>query len=885
MRLFPDWWARLGPYLDHKLLWRSMACAVFGQGLMGLSPLIQKIILDDAIFATTRPIAPWLGALVGVGVVGFVLHYQRRVLAAAVSLQLMHRLRVAIQRHLHTLDAATHGQLSTGDVMARVTGDVTLVQGFVNQVSLLVANLTLLTVALTTMFFLSPALFLVVALFVPVFVVLSVRFRDRVFPSNFNDQQLAGALAGVVEEAVTGVRVVKAFGQEPQELRLFLQRARDLFRSRLRTARLTAHYAATLQALPALAQLGVLAIEGVLTLKEDISLGVFLAFCSYVVQLLAPVRLLSGVLANSQQARVGAERVFELLDLRPKVKESPAATPVERPRGHFSLEQVCFGYPGKPPLLHNITLDIAAGEQLGIVGGSGSGKTTLALLLSRVYDPSSGLIRLDGHDVRDLLLDSLRRQVCVVFENSFLFATTVRENIAFARPDASDADVEWAARAARAHEFILALPDGYHTRVGERGALLSGGERQRIALARAFLANPKVLILDDATSALDANTEEAIHHSLEEQMRERTTIIIAHRQSTLRLARRAIVLDSGQIAADGKPSELLVNSSLYRRLLTGPEVTDAPPDTEHEINTVDPSAWPDEAPRAGFDRTASLESVLRIAALKGSGGGGGGSGSRDFGGGRAAFVTATPELLKRVQKLPPLREEPNVDLEAQLRHSSQPIGLRSLLKPFAASLGIGAALVCVDALTSLAAPYLIGRGVDDAIVAGSWEALGLVVLALLAVQLSSWLNARVMQLQTARTAERLLYALRARTFAHLQRLSLAYYDRELGGRIMARMTSDIEAFAQLFQQGLADGSGEHRDFGGRIRRIGYTRRQPHVWCVLYPAVVAARHGRFSLLFDAHLPASAGAHFAVVWQSTRGHCRPSNHPSIWAPSRK
>jgi len=802
MRVLPDWWARLGPYLERRLVVRSIVLAVVGQALMGLLPLLQKIILDDAILARRRPLGPWLATLIAVGIIGFVLHYQRRYLASKASLELMHRLRVAIQRHLHTLDVTTRERLSTGDVMARATGDVTLVQGFVYQIPLLVANLTLLIVAITTMFFLSPLLSLVIAVFVPLFVVLSVRFRDVVFPSSFNDQQLAGAVAGVVEEAVSGVRVVKAFGQEAQELSLFLARARDLFRSRLRTARLTAHYSATLQALPSLAQLGVFALGGLLTLRGQISLGVFLAFCSYVVQLLAPVRLLSGVLANSQQARVGAERVFGLLDLEPKIKDSPAARRVARPSGHFSLENVSFAYPGKGPILRNLTLHVAPGERLGIVGASGSGKTSLALLLNRFYDPTSGTVRLDGSDLRELSLNSLRQNVGLVFEESFLFATTVRENIAFGQPNASQADVEWAARAAQAHEFILELSQGYDTRVGERGVLLSGGQRQRIALARAFLANPKVLILDDATSALDAHTEEAIHRSLEERMRDRTTIIIAHRQSTLRLARRVLVLDAGHVAADGRPQDLQESSSLYRQLLTGPDIADERLDQREDPSSVDPTAWPEGAPTAGAERSASLESTLSMAALNSSVGGAGVGGGRGLGGGRAAFVTATPELLERVRRLPPLREEPDVDLTEQFAQSTQTIELRSLLKPFTASLVVGLVLVCIDALTSLAAPYLIGRGVDVAILARNSKVLAWIAVALFAVQLASWINARAMQLQAARTAERMLYALRAGTFAHLQRLSLAYFDREIGGRIMARMTTDIEAFSQLFQQGL-----------------------------------------------------------------------------------
>lgn len=798
---------RLSPYLKphRRALVSSVVLAVIGQALVGLLPLVQKIILDDAVLSQNRPILPWLCALLGLGVLGFALHYARRYLAARTSLDLQHDLRVAIHRHLHTLDFARHDALSAGDVMARAAGDVTLIQMFVNQLPLLVANLTLLVVAIVVMLWLSPTLSLVIALFVPTFLLLSVRFRDRAFSASFCDQRLAGAVAGVVEEAVSGVRVVKAFGQEEQEISLFLHQARKLFASRLRTARLTAHYSAVLQALPALAQLGVLALGGYLALHNSLSLGVFLAFSSYLVQLLAPVRLLSGMLASSQQARVGAERVLELLELEPLVKESPSPIALFNPHGAVAFEQVTFGYPGKPPVLKELSLSVAPGERLGVVGASGSGKTTLALLLARFYDPEGGRVTLDGHDLRELTLDLLRKNVGLVFEESFLFSTSVRDNIAFARPDATDAEIESAARAARAHDFILELPQGYATRLGERGITLSGGQRQRIALARVFLANPRVLILDDATSALDADTEEAIYRALETQMQGRTTIIIAHRQSTLRLATRAVVLDDGKIVADGSPNELLRSCPLYRKLLTGPELTSDEDETEArtEPTALDPRAWPEGAPREGAEREASLESQLSFVALKGSGGGGGGGGGhRDFGGGRAAFVTGTPELLEAVARLPPANDEPQVELSRLLTPERGPFTFRRLLEPFATSLLIGLLLVGVDALTTLAAPWLIGRGVDLAIVGRNANALVGVVISLFAVQLTSFVNARALQLQTARTAERLLFALRARTFSHLMRLSLDYFDRELGGRIMARMTTDIEAFSQLIQQGL-----------------------------------------------------------------------------------
>jgi ATP-binding cassette subfamily B protein len=798
----PSWWARLSPYLGpgRRALVLSIALSVIGQTFTGVLPLLQKIVLDDTVLAAHRPLAPWLLALVLAGAVSFVLHYLRRFQAAKTSLELQHRLRVAIHHHLHTLDLSRHDQLSTGDLMARASGDVTLIQMFVNQIPLLAANGTLLVVAVIVMAALSPLLSLVLVLFVPAFALLSVHFRDRAFPASYQDQLTAGALAGVVEEAVSGVRVVKAFGQEAQEVSLFVARARDLFRSRLRTARLTAHYSAILQALPTLAQIGVVALGGYLALHQRTTLGVFLAFCSYLVQLTTPIRLLSGMLASSQQARVGAERVLELLELEPLVKEAKDAVSLERVEGRIDIEHVSFAYAGKRTVLDDVSLSVAPGERLGIVGGSGSGKTTLALLLARFYDPSSGSITMDGQDLRTLALDSLRRNVVLVFEESFLFSTTIRENIAFGRETASFDDIREAARAARADDFIEALPEGYDTRVGERGITLSGGQRQRIALARAFLADPEVLVLDDATSAIDADTEEAIHRSLEERLRGRTTIIIAHRQSTLRLATRAIVLDGGRIAADGAPDALLQTSPLYRALLTGPDPSTDRTVGEVPSDAVDPAAWPVDGSPDEAHRTASVETAVGLVAAKAGAGGGGGH--RDFGGNRAAFVAATPELLARVRSLPPLRDEPDVDLGRYLAPSSEAFSFRTLLLPFKGSLLVGLGLLCIDALTTLAAPLLIGKGVDRAILARDGRALVVVVAALSVVQLASFVNSRVMQLQTARTSERLMFALRVRTFSHLQRLSLDYFDREVGGRIMARMTTDVEAFSQLLQQGI-----------------------------------------------------------------------------------
>ena len=608
-------------------------------------------------------------------------------------------MRLAIHRHLYELDLSRHDELSVGDVMSRATADLTLIQQFFFAVPMLVAYMTLLAVAIIVMFFLSARLSVVVV-FVPIFAYVAVRFRDRVFPASWNDQRLSGAVAGVVDEAVTGVRVVKAFAQEDREFDRLTDRALELFQSRMRTARFNARYSSTLQALPILGQLDVLAFGGWLAYDGRITLGVFLAFASYLVQIITPVRLVSSMLATTQQARAGAQRMFELLDMEPGVTDAPDARPVVDPRGAVELDHVSFGYGDAVELLHDISLTIKPGERIGLVGASGSGKTTLAFLIARFYDPRSGVVRFDGVDERELRLGSLRSAVNVVFEESFLFSATIRENIAFGRPGASDADVQAAARVAQAHDFILALSNGYDTTVGERGFTLSGGQRQRIDLARAALANPRVLILDDATSAIDARTEQAIHHSLGEELGARTTVLIAHRSSTLRLADRVIVIDDGRIVAEGTNAELWRTSALYRELLTGPELDSTEPDPEI-VGVVDPLAWP----RSGEDEDGRGVPRIDMATLFAGMASGGAIGAR------AGLVAATPELLAQVEALPPLRGDPDVDL-VDATAEDGPSSLRRLVRRFRWSLLGVAGLVVIDAGTTLIGPLLIRRGLD-----------------------------------------------------------------------------------------------------------------------------------------------------------------------------
>jgi ABC-type multidrug transport system fused ATPase/permease subunit len=772
----------------------AIVLAVLGQLSMAAIPLIQQVIVDDAIVTHHRSLTRWIAVLVVTGVGCFFLQYGRRRVGFTAGTRSQRDLQKLMHHHLQYLDQTSRDRFRTGDIMSRATSDLTIIQMFVQQLGVMWGNLTLLVAAMVTMLFLSPLLALVMVVIVPVFVWVAARFRTRTFPASYTDAMYQASVAGIVEEAITGVRVVKAFGQEAQEQESLQAESKVLFQSRLRTGRITAAFAASLDAFPGFAQIGILALGGWLVMRGHITLGVFLAFSSYVVQLVTPVRFLSSILTTSQQARSGATRLLDLLSATSAVQDKPDAAVLGEQVGTIEFDHVDFSYNGLEPVLTDVSLRIEPGESVAIVGTSGSGKSTLALLLARFHDPDSGEIRIDGRDLRDYTVESVRDAVGLVFEEGFLFSTTIKENIAFGRPQATDDEVERAAIAAHAHGFIAGMPEGYNTVVGERGYTLSGGQRQRIALARAALANPRVLVLDDATSAIDARTEHAIHNSFEQVLSGRTTLLIAKRYSTLALADRVIVLDNGRIVDQGTVPELQERSELFRELMTGPEADDLP--LPVPVEHVDPAAWPRKADRVGALKVSSFaaDAVARSSA-------GGYNGNAADAGRLGSLATASDGLLSAVSKLPPLSGDPNIDI-AQQAASHDDFSMREVFRPFWKPLLFGLCLVVFDALTGLAGPGLIRVGVDHGVKRDALGFLYGIVATLVVLQAVIWVNQRFMTFFTQKTAERMLFGLRVRTFAHLQRLSLNYYEQYQAGKIMTRMTSDVEAFAKLLQQGL-----------------------------------------------------------------------------------
>jgi len=809
------WIRRLLPWLrPHGRNVRiAFGAAVIGSGIAAAVPAVEREIIDRVIITHDSPLAPWLILMAVLAVGTFGASYLRRFVGGRVSLDVQFDLRNAIYEQLQRLDFARHDELQTGQLVSRANSDVGLLQGLLAFLPIMTGNVVLMVASLAIMFVFSPILALVSLCVVPSLIWTAYRMRARTFPASWDAQQREGEVAVVVEEAVTGVRVVKGFGQEERELQLLIERAKTLYGSRVRAVRLQARYQPVLQAIPVFGQVAVLALGGWLALHHRISIGTFLAFSTYLLQLASPARMLAGVLIVGQQARAGAERVLDLLASNPVVVERPDAGPLPPLLGEVSFDDVRFGYLSSQPVLDHFDLHIGAGETVALVGASGSGKSTVALLLPRFYDVQGGAVRIDGSDVRDVTLASLRRQIGVVFEESFLFSDTVRANIAYGCPDATDAEVEVAARAAEAHQFITELPDGYDTAVGERGLTLSGGQRQRIALARALLTDPRILILDDATSAIDARVEEEIHATLRRVMRGRTTLLVAHRRSTLRLADRIAVVEGGRVIDQGSHDELFGRCSTYRLLLAGPGEDaegvgalslDDPvfDETGDSVEGVTPSLWREEdaepaspvgpAPATARGARAALGSGL---GPRGGGWGGGGGGSW------MGALAPTAELLARVAALPPVRDAADIDVEAESAEDDS-FSLRRFVRPYRRYLIGGLVLVILDAAATLAGPLLIREGLDGGVAKGSASALWVASGIFFVVTALDLLDSIWQVMVTGKTAERLLLALRIRIWSQLQRLSMDFYEREMGGRIMTRMTTDVDALSTLLQSGL-----------------------------------------------------------------------------------
>ena len=558
----------LRPY-RREVLWSFVLAAVAMVMTVAIPYVSGRAI--DAVRNHQRGELLTFGLLVaGAGVIRLVLSAARRLVAGRVSLGVEYDLRTLLFGRLQSLELAFFDRQQTGQLMSRATVDLQSVRFFLGYGLVFMAQ-SVLAIALAgvAMFAIRPELAAIALAPVPFVVYVTYRYSRLARPALQEVQQRIGELTADVQENIAGVRVVKAFARETQQRARFERTVARVFSQSMVEARLQARYNPVLGFLPQLGLAAILLVGGREVVHHQLSIGQFSAFYIYLLMLLSPMSTLGVSLGMAQRASASGIRVFEVLDRSPELT-SPAGAPALPPgNGHVRLQGVTMRYregAGRPAL-HAIDLDVPGGRTVALVGATGSGKTTLAALVARLYDPTEGRVLLDGVDLREVELGSLRRAIAITGDDPFLFSTTIRENIAYARPDATEQEVREAARRAQAHDFIERLPAGYDTRVGERGLTLSGGQRQRIAIARAIIANPRVLILDDATSSVDATTERHIRGALAELMAGRTTLIIAHRLSTIALADEIVVLEDGEIAARGSHAELLEASELYREIV------------------------------------------------------------------------------------------------------------------------------------------------------------------------------------------------------------------------------------------------------------------------------------------------------------------------------
>jgi ATP-binding cassette subfamily B protein len=550
-------WKGLGLGVVVGLLWTAGKVAI---------PQLTKLAIDRSIEGSASAWG-WAILIACAGVVTGTFTALRRYVAFSQSRLTESRLREQLLQHILGLHIGYHDRAQTGQLMSRASSDLNQVQVFVVMIPLTLSNFALIAVVVGVLFSTDPTLALFALAPLPLVNVAARQFSNGVHPAVREVQQEQAQLATVVEETVAGVRVVKGFGAEQVQADKLAVEADDIREASLKAAYIRAKYLPFIDLLPVTGLIAVLAVGGHRVLNGELTIGELVAFNFYVQLLVWPLRTIGMTVAFGQRAAAALERIDDVLGTTPLIVDGDRGAPPPPPAGAVTFTDVTFGYEPTEPVLEGFTIDIAPGTSVAIVGGTGSGKSTIARLLVRFYDPQHGSIALDGVDLRDRGVHDVRRSVGLVFEDTLLFHDTVAANIAFAHPDADAASIRRAAELAGAADFIEELPDGYDTVLGERGFSLSGGQRQRIAIARAVVSDPSVLILDDATSAVDPSKEHEIREAMRTVMEGRTTIVIAHRPGTIAMADRVVLVGDGRVLADGTHDDLLVGDQRYRDVL------------------------------------------------------------------------------------------------------------------------------------------------------------------------------------------------------------------------------------------------------------------------------------------------------------------------------
>lgn len=556
----------LRPYRTRVILGYIAMLAVTGLNLV--IPWIVRDVIDRGLAGSDRRFLLFAaGTIVAVSLVRGLFAFGQIYLGRWLSFRVAYDLRNAFYQHVQALPFRFHDRARTGDLMSRVTSDVEQSQRFVGEGLMELVNVLILVLGVVgVMVWADLRLALIALLPLPILLGVTVRFGRVIEPKFKRIQEQMGRLGSLMQENLTGIRVVKAFAREPYEIARFDRENQEYYERRVDLSYTWANNFPVLNFLIAFSAGLVLWFGGIGAMRNTVTVGTLFAFISYVLLLNEPVRRLGFLVNRVSEALASARRIFEILDTASDVRERPDAIKLESVEGYLVFEKVSFGYREGRPILKEVSFEARPNQVVALMGATGAGKSTVTALIPRFYDPDEGRVLLDGHDLRDLALDSLRRQIGIVLQDSFLFSDTIAANIAYGRPDATMDEIIAAARAAHAHDFIMSFPDGYETLVGERGVTLSGGQKQRVAIARALLVDPRVLILDDSTSSVDTETEYEIQQALATLMRGRTTIIIAQRLLTLKNADLILVMDDGRIVERGTHAQLLERGGLYRRV-------------------------------------------------------------------------------------------------------------------------------------------------------------------------------------------------------------------------------------------------------------------------------------------------------------------------------
>ncbi len=546
----------------------SLVLSFVGLVLQVQIPDLLNHAIDNSVQHHTVPLHFYVWWVVGLGIAGGLAGYVSRLFLFETAYEIEYDLRNIIYEHLARMSFPFYDRVQSGQLISRANSDIRSVQMYMTFAPMILVQCSIALVAFGFMLSINVLLAFVAMATMPFVFLVGHAMRKSMFPVSWLIQARLADVATIVDENVNGVRVVRSFAAEKEQLRTLAKAADKVQWGYVKDADLRARWTPAVQNLPQVGLALVLAFGGYMVIHGTLGLGAILAFNFYLLMLQAPFMMLGMIIMMGQRAAASAERIYEILDEQPTIVDRPGAVDLVDCKGDVRFEQVGFSYgPDLPTVLSDLDLHLRPGETVALVGRTGSGKSTVARLIPRFYDVTAGRLVIDGHDVEDLTLQSLRANVGVVLDDAFLFSVSIRDNIAYGRPDADIADVKAAARAAGADTFIRELPHGYDTVVGERGYTLSGGQRQRITIARTLLDNPPILVLDDATSAIDVQVEQQIHDALRVLMEGRTTLIVAHRLSTISLADRVVLLEDGRIVADGTHAELLESTPHYAEVL------------------------------------------------------------------------------------------------------------------------------------------------------------------------------------------------------------------------------------------------------------------------------------------------------------------------------